>query len=177
MERYCTKEGANDEKVKFSLQTTSILENTVCKTATKQGLAVLLTLQNASGEPSFGSDKILSKTKQWVGVFPSRIYARAFHRILLFLLSQVSQLSHRPLLFSHQPRCFTTSKTTRRSKRNNTSLFQNDTLFEVKRHVTFHKTTRRFMWNECLFSWCVDSFFEDIRIFSRLYSDKNRRFP
>ena len=132
MERYCTKEGTNDEKVKFSLQSTSILENTVCKTATKQGLAVLLTLQNASGEPSFGSDKILSKTKQWVGVFPSRIYARAFHRILLFLLSQVSQLSHRPLLFSHQPRCFTTSKTTRRSKRNNTSLFQNDTSFYVK---------------------------------------------
>ena len=63
MERYCPKEGTNDEKVKFSLQSTSILENTVCKTATKQGLAVLLTLQNASGEPAFGSDKTVSKTK------------------------------------------------------------------------------------------------------------------
>ncbi len=32
MGRYCTKEGKNDEKVKFSLQITLILKNIVCKT-------------------------------------------------------------------------------------------------------------------------------------------------
>ena len=35
MERYCTKEGKNDEKVKFSLQVISILKNLVCKTTSK----------------------------------------------------------------------------------------------------------------------------------------------
>ena len=64
MGRYCTKEGKNDEKVKFSQQTTSILKNTVCKTTPKrQDLVVLLALQDASGEPAFGSDKTVSKTK------------------------------------------------------------------------------------------------------------------
>ncbi len=32
MERYCNKEEKNDEKVKFSQETTSILKNTVYKT-------------------------------------------------------------------------------------------------------------------------------------------------
>ena len=64
MGRYCTKEGKNDEKVKFSLRITSTLKNTVCKTTSKrQDLVVLLALQDASGEPSFGSDKTVSKTK------------------------------------------------------------------------------------------------------------------
>lgn len=63
MGRYCTQEGKNDEKVKFSLQSTSILENAVCKTTTKQDLVVLLALQDASGEAPFGSDKTVSKTK------------------------------------------------------------------------------------------------------------------
>ena len=64
MERYCTKEGKNDEKVKFSLQATSILKSIVYKTTSKrQGLVVLLALQDASGEPSFDSDKTVSKTK------------------------------------------------------------------------------------------------------------------
>lgn len=64
MGRYCTKEGKNDEKVKFSLQATSILKNTVHKTTSKrQDLVVLLTLQDASGKPPFGSDKTVSKTK------------------------------------------------------------------------------------------------------------------
>ena len=64
MGRYCTKEGKNDEKVKFSLQAISILKNLVCKTTSKrQDLIVLLALQDASGEPSFSSDKTVSKTK------------------------------------------------------------------------------------------------------------------
>ncbi len=41
MERYCTKEGNNDEKVKFSLQAISILKNLVCKkTSKRQDLVV-----------------------------------------------------------------------------------------------------------------------------------------
>ena len=64
MGRYCTKEGKNDEKVKFSLQETSILKSIVYKTTSKrQDLVVLLALQDASGEPSFSSDKAVSKTK------------------------------------------------------------------------------------------------------------------
>ena len=39
MGRYCTKEGKNDEKVKFLLQATSILKNIVCKTITKTRFA------------------------------------------------------------------------------------------------------------------------------------------
>ena len=64
MGRYCTKEGKNDEKVKFLLQAISILKNLVCKTTSKRlDLVVLLALQDASGEPSFSSDKTVSKTK------------------------------------------------------------------------------------------------------------------
>ncbi len=64
MGRYRTKEGKNDEKVKFSLRITSTLKNTVCKTISKrQDLLVLVALQDASGEPSFCSDKTVSKTK------------------------------------------------------------------------------------------------------------------
>lgn len=68
--------------------------------------------------------------KQKLSSCLSLTYIRA--RILqgfTFLLSQVSQLALRPPPFlSLQPRYFTTSKTTRRSKRNNTSLF-------IKQHV------------------------------------------
>ena len=118
-----------------------------------------------------------SVNKFWKTLSRVRVCVRALQEFSSFCCHKCHSLHFAPLFFPLQPRCFTTSKTTRRSKRNNTSLFQNDTLFEVKRHVTFHKTTRRFMWNECLFSWCVDSFFDDIRILSKLYSDKNRRFP
>ncbi len=63
MGRYCTKEGKNDEKVKFSLQITFILKAQFTKQPQKQDLVVLLALQDASGEPSFSSDKTVSKIK------------------------------------------------------------------------------------------------------------------
>ena len=40
MGRYCTKEGKNDEKVKFSLQITFILKSAVYKIITKRDLVV-----------------------------------------------------------------------------------------------------------------------------------------
>ena len=76
--------------------------------------------------------------------FP-RVYTRAHpNRVLLFLLSQVSQQALRPPFFPPQPRCFTTSKTTRCLKRNNTSFYVKWVLVFLIRRLIFRGDTHLF---------------------------------
>ena len=82
----------------------------------------------------------------------SLAYARAYYRSLCFLLSQVSQVSQVEITLQHYKDfgSFTEEWFIGRKKMSR-CFTQNDTLFRIKRHVVFHKTTRCFLrkreWN------------------------------
>ena len=69
----------------------------------------------------------------------TRAHSTGFH---FFAVTSVTAITSPPPFFL-QSRWFTTSKTTRRLKKNKPSLFQNDLSLLIKQPVTFHKITRR----------------------------------